>query len=88
MTVTLTPSGDSTCTLHENTVSCSASFPLPISSANMITAIRSLLAEPDARDVSSGAVIVDRMRDGVRVRFGSGTFLIRYHDVFPIIMGA
>jgi hypothetical protein len=48
--------------------------------------LRSLLADADARDVTSGAVMVDRMRDGPRVHVGSGNFAIRYHDACPLVL--
>lgn len=88
MTVTITPSGDNTCTLAEKTVSCSAIFPIPCAALTLKALIRSLLADPDRNEAEAGAVMVSRYRDGVKVHVGSGTFAIRYHDVFPSVMEA
>lgn len=86
MAVSIVATGDSTCELREATVSCSAVFPVPISKPALVALLRSLLANADARDVTSGAVMVDRMRDGPRVHVGSGNFAIRYHDACPLVL--
>ncbi len=88
MTVTIEPVGDSACTLNERTVSSSAVFPIPISKPALIEALRTLLNDPDLRQASFGAVFIDRLRDGPRVHVGSGNFLIKYHDVIPLVLGA
>lgn len=87
MTITLTPTGADSCQLLEKTNSSSALFPLPISAPGLITLLRSLLADPEARDAQDGLIYADRMRDGLRVHVGSGNFTIRYADLFPIVMG-
>ena len=87
MSISLTATGDNACQLLEKTPSSSALFPLPISAPGLITLLRSLLADPEARDAQDGPIYADRMRDGLRVHVGSGNFTIRYADLFPIVMG-
>jgi hypothetical protein len=86
MTVTLTPSGDNACTLTEKTVACSVAFPIPCSKLTLVAMIRSILADAERSDAIAGNVRVDRYRDGVKVSVGSGTFGVRYHDAFPLVL--
>ncbi len=48
--------------------------------------VAALLADAERTDAEAGAVSVSRYRDGLKVHFGSGTFAIRYHDIFPVVM--
>lgn len=86
MTVTITPSGDNTSTLAEKTVSSSAVFPIPCAALTLKALLRTLLADPERNEAEAGAVMVSRYRDGVKVHVGSGTFAIRYFDVFPLVV--
>ena len=86
MTVTLMSSGENACTLTEKTVSCSAVFPIPCAKLTLVALLRSLLADAERTDAEAGAVSVSRYRDGLKVHFGSGTFAVRYHDIFPVVM--
>lgn len=86
MAVTITPSGDNTCTLAEKTVSSSAVFPIPCAAVTLKALMRALLADPERNEAEAGAVMVSRYRDGVKVHVGSGTFAIRYFDVFPLVV--
>ena len=88
MTVTITPAGDSACTLTETTCSSTAVFPIPLSAADLVALIRSILASSSAASNVSGVVRADRYRDGVKISVGSGTFGIRYHDACPLVLGA
>ncbi len=88
MTVTITASGDATCILKKATCSTSAEFPLPISKPGLVALLRDLLSEAERPSVEAGPVRIDRMRDGPRVQYGSGTFTVRYHDVIPLILEA
>ncbi len=87
MTVSIKATGD-TCILKEATCSTSAEFPLPISKAGLVALLTELLSDAECQCAADGPVRVDRMRDGPRVQYGSGTFLVRYHDACPLILGA
>ena len=87
MTVTLTQTGADASQLLEKTNSSSAVFPIPATTIAVVALLKTLLADPDAREVQDGPVTVDRMRDGCRLHVGSGNFLIKYADLFPIVMG-
>ena len=87
MTITLTATSPDACQIQEKTNSSSALFPIPASTQAVVTLLKTLLADPDAREATSGPVTVDRMRDGCRLHVGSGNFLIKYADLFPIVMG-
>ena len=86
MTVTIQPAVDASCIMHEVTCSTSAAFPLPISKQGLLALLRNLLSEAERMAVEAGAVRIDRMRDGPRVSYGSGTFTIRYYDAIPLIL--
>jgi hypothetical protein len=88
MTITITPSGDNTSTLHERTNSCSVAFPIPCSKLTLVALIRSLLADPERDSAEAGQVSVTRYRDGIKIVVGSGTFAVRYHDACPLILEA
>lgn len=88
MTVTIQPAGDNSCILKEVTCSTSAAFPLPISKPGLVALLRDLLSEAERPSVEASPVRIDRMRDGPRVQYGSGTFTVRYHDVIPLILEA
>ena len=86
MTVSLAPSGESTCTLIERTCASSVEFSVPLSKPTLITLITSILNAPDEREVKAAPVSVERMRDGLRVHVGSGSFFISYKDLFPLVL--
>lgn len=86
MTVRIVAVSDTTCHLIEETPSTSALFPIPLGKPALVALLRSLLADALRSDVESGAVSIDRMRDGPRVRVGSGSFAIRYHDACPLVL--
>lgn len=86
MTVTITPSGDNTCTLAEKTNSSSAVFPIPCAAVTLKALLRTLLTDPERSEAEAGAVMVSRYRDGVKVHVGSGTFAVRYLDLFPLVV--
>lgn len=85
MSITLTATGADSCQLMEKTNSSSAVFPIPASATAVVALLRQLLADPDAREAQAGPVTVDRMRDGCRLHVGSGNFLIKYADLFPLV---
>lgn len=87
LSVTITASGD-TCILKEVTCSTSAAFPLPISKPSLVALLTELLSDAERAFVEAGSVRIDRMRDGPRVQYGSGSFLVRYHDAVPLILEA
>ena len=86
MTVTLMSAGDNACTLTEKTCSSSAVFPIPCAKLTLVVLLRSLLADAERTDAEAGAVSVSRYRDGLKVHVGSGTFGIRYHDIYPVVL--
>jgi len=90
MTVTLVAAGDNASTLNEVDPGGRMAniFNLPVSKAAIVTLLRDLLGDPEAREVTSGPVRIDRMRDGPRVNVGSGSFFIRYSDAIPLILEA
>lgn len=85
MTVTLVAAGDTACTLHERTDSCTTQLTLPVPKAGLITLLRTLLADRDKRQVESAPVMVERMRDGLRIHLGASNFTVSWSDVFPVL---
>ena len=85
MTDTLVAAGDDTCTVLEKTNSCSTQLNVPLSVSALVALMRELLADTEKRDVTSGPVYIDRMRDGLRINSGSANFTINYRDLFPIV---
>lgn len=86
MRFTLTAKGDNTCELKEVTPATSAVFPIPLGKPALISLIRTFLSDPEARDLGQGPVLLDRMRDGLRIHVGAGTFTIPYGHLFPLIL--
>ncbi|MBE0554828.1 MAG: hypothetical protein IH625_14155 [Rhodobacteraceae bacterium] len=86
MTVSIVATGDTSCNLIETTVSSSAVFPIPLGKPALVAALRQLLSDPECNLVESGAVRIDRYRDGPRVHVGSGNFLVRYKDACPLVL--
>lgn len=86
--VTLKETTPTTCALMEVTCSTSATFPLPISKADLINLIRTILSDAEMREHSDGPIMLSRTRDGIRVHHGSGMFVIGYAFIFPIVLGA
>lgn len=88
MKITLQPAGDASCTLKQVTPSVSVEFPLPLATADVVALLRAILADPEAREVGAGPVSADRMRDGIRLSVGSGTFTVPYAHAFPLFIEA
>lgn len=88
MLVSLTATGDSACQLSEVTPSTSAVFPVPLSKQTLLAALRTILADPERRDVGAASVLIERMRDGLRVHHGSGAFLLRYPHACALVLEA
>ena len=86
MQVTVTAKSDTTCELLEVTPATSCPFTVPLSKSTLIAALREILTDPERRDLGAASVLIERMRDGLRVHHGSGSFLIRYQHVFPLIL--
>ena len=86
MTVTLVAAGDNVCTVLEKTNSCATQLNVPLSVSALVALMRELLADPEKRDVTSGPVYIDRMRDGLRINIASANFTINYRDLFPIVV--
>ena len=86
MIVTLRQTDDATCELKEVTPATSCVFPVPLGKSVLVAALRTLLAEPEQRDLNEGPVRLDRMRDGIRVNVGAGAFIIAYSHLFPLVL--
>lgn len=86
LNVTLTEASDGTCVLKEVTDATSVQFQVPISKATLVLALKSILLDPEARDIAAASVLLERMRDGIRVHSGGGAFLLRYQHIFPLVI--
>ncbi|MFT6605695.1 MAG: hypothetical protein ACJA2X_000871 [Halocynthiibacter sp.] len=78
--------GDDACRLTENTSSCSTGLTIPMAKTDLVELILTFLQEPERRDASSGAIRIERMRDGPRIHAGAGDFTIPYAHVFPLVI--
>lgn len=88
MKVTLSPAGDDACNLHETTCSTSVAFPIPLSKDEVVALMRAILLDPESRELGSGMVHVDRVRDGLRLHVGSGSFTVKYAHALPLVLEA
>lgn len=78
--------GTHTCTLTEKTCSSSNKFTIPIPREALIGGLAHVLARPETRDHKVGEVFIDRMRDGLRINVGAGSYIIPYSYLYPIVM--
>ncbi|UWR21124.1 hypothetical protein [Sulfitobacter sp. S190] len=88
MQITFTADGDAACTLAQKTVSSSTAFSIPISKPALQSGLRELLLNPEQRDVSVDAVMIDRGRDGLRVHAGGGRFELPYRHLLALVLEA
>lgn len=86
MIITLEDAGNDTCTLKSTTVSSSNAFTIPISATALVTALRSLLSDPETRDVAAGDVLVVGLRDWIAVHVGSDRFTIPYRNALALMV--
>lgn len=88
MTVTLVAAGDSASTLNEIDPGGRTAniFNLPLPRAEIVTLLSELLADPEKRLVEAGPVLVERMRDGLRIHVSRANFIIPYGDLFPLVL--
>ena len=86
MSVSIVANGD-TCNLVEiDSGGRTANvFTLPLPRAEIVTLLRDLLADPEARQIEAGILLVERMRDGVRVHHSRANFTIPWGYLFPIL---
>jgi hypothetical protein len=86
MKITLTHDTATSCTLHEVTNSTTTRLTIPVSADDLSTALRRILADPTAREAGEGAARIERLRDGLRVHAGNGTFLLPYAHLFALLI--
>lgn len=87
--------GDDACVLIERTSSSTAEFPLPFSVGSVIDIIHDLLMLGDTdkspevvRNLPHGTLRAERMREAVRLHYGSGSFAIKWFLIHPMIANA
>lgn len=85
--ITLDPAGATACRLTEKTNSTSNAFTVPVSKDTLSAMLTELLSQPEKRMSGDGPVRCDRLRDGLRVSVGNGAFILRYPELFPLVMG-
>ncbi len=84
--VQLASTGASTCELQEYRMTeLVVRFPIPLADTDLVTLLKVLAADPSLDQATSGDVLATRMRDGITVKVGSGTFFIRYPVLLPLI---
>ena len=88
MIISLEAGNETSCTLKSTSVSSSNAFTIPISATALVTGLRSLLADPETRDVSTGDVLVVGLRDWIAVQVGSDRFTIPYRNALSLVMDA
>lgn len=86
LNVTLTEASDGTCVLKEVTDATSVQFQVPVSKATLVAALRAILLNPEARDITAASVLLERMRDGIRLHAGGGAFMLRYQSLYPLVI--
>lgn len=88
MTVTLVANGDNASTLNEIDPGGRTAniFNLPLSRPAIVALLRDILSDPAKRLVESGPVMVERMRDGLRLHVSRANFIIPYGDLFPLVL--
>ena len=79
---------DGICHVKEVTPSSSVIFPLAVSKQTVVELLIEMLSNPEQRDAASGPIRVERMRDGLRLAVGAGTFTVPYAFIFPLVMEA
>lgn len=86
MTITIVANGDS-CNIVEKDSGGETRniFALPMPRAAVIDVLRILLTDPESRDVTSGDILVERMRDGVRVHVSRANYSLPWGSLFPIL---
>lgn len=86
MTVTLAPNGDTSNLIEKDLGGQTRNiFTLPLSKPAVVALLRELLADPNQTNVTTAPVMVERMRDGVRVHVSRANFMIQWGYLFPIL---
>lgn len=86
MTVTLAPNGDTSNLIEKDGGGQTANvFTLPLPRPAIVALLRELLADPNQTNVTAAPVMVERMRDGVRVHVSRANFMIPWGYLFPIL---
>ena len=85
--VQIVSTGASTCEVHQyNMTALVVKFPVPLADTDLVALLVSLVSDPDLDSATSGGVLVTRMRDGVAVKVGDGSFFIRHPFLFPLVV--
>lgn len=86
MNYDLVATGDNTCQLTEVTPSSSAEWPLPYSKAFVQDAISEMLLQPDdIKHLEREGLLVEVMRESVRLIIGGASFDIKWRYVFGLL---
>jgi len=85
MKITLEAGSETSCTLKSTTASSSNAFTIPISATALVVALRSLLADPETREVSAGDVLVVGLRDWIAVHVGPDRFTVPYRNALALV---
>lgn len=85
--VQIVSTGASTCEVHQyNMTALVVKFPVPLADTALVALLKSLVSDPDKDSATSGGVLVTRMRDGMTVKVGDGSFFIRHPFLFPLVV--
>lgn len=77
---------EQSCFVTEVTPSSSMRCEIPVPTNVVLDGLKTLLFNPEQREHAIGAVMFDRLRDGLRLNVGSFTYTFRYAHIFPMVM--
>ena len=84
--VQIVSTGASTCELHQYRMTeLVVKFPIPLADTDLVALLKVLAADPALDQAASGDVKLARMRDGVKVSVGAGSFFIAFDFLLPLI---
>jgi len=85
MQFTFEPAGQS-CFVTEVTPSSSMRCEIPVATDVVLDGLKTLLRNPQQRELAIDKIMFDRLRDGLRLNVGSFTYTFKYVHLFPMVM--
>ena len=88
MPITLVAAGDQACNIVEKDSGGQTRniFTLPLPRPDIVTLLRTLLADPEQGSAKTDPVTAERRRDGVVLHVSRANFTIPYAHLFPLIL--
>lgn len=88
MPISLVAKSDTSCNFVETDSGGRVSnvFTLPLPRPAIVALLRELLADPNETNATAAPVMVERMRDGVRVHVSRASFMVPWGSLFPLVL--